>query len=113
MKFTFGHDESGDTGGGDGRDHGVPLLLDRYLPVPPAVDLGGGEHVTSTAHVAKSTLAGAVSTAAADTWDTGHGTTCAPGLGAGLVTCNHTTTRRNEYAVLGKQKNHSKCKIIV
>merc|ERR1711928_106329 len=37
---TFGHDESGDTGGGDGRDHGVPLLLDRYLPVPPAVDLG-------------------------------------------------------------------------
>ena len=78
MKLTFGHDESRDTGGGDGRDHGVPLLLDRYLPVPPAVDLGGGEHVTSATHVTESTLAGPVGTATADTRNTGHSTTGTP-----------------------------------
>jgi len=83
---TFGHDEGWDTSGSDGRDHGVPLLGDRDLTVPPPVDLGGSEHMTSTAHVAESTLAGTVSTTSADTGDTSHGTSSTPGLGAGLVT---------------------------
>jgi len=82
---TFGHNEGGDAGGSDGRDHGVPLLLDGDLPVPPPVDLGGGEHVTSAAHVTESTLAGPVGTATADTGNTGYGTTGTPRLGAGLV----------------------------
>ena len=56
--MTLGHDEGGNTGGGDGRAHGVPLLGHVDLPVPPPPGLGGSEHATSTAHVTKSSLAG-------------------------------------------------------
>jgi len=84
--MTFSHDESWDTSGSDGRDHGVSLLGDGDLAVPPPVDLGGSEHVTSTAHVTKSTLTGAVSTTSSDTGDTSNGTSSTPGLGASLVT---------------------------
>ena len=87
MEHTFGHDQSGDAGGSNGGDHGVPLLGYRDLAVPPPVDLGGGEHVTATAHVAESTLAGTVGTATTDTGNTGHSTASTPRLGAGLVTC--------------------------
>jgi len=83
---TFGHDEGWDASGSDGRDHGVPLLGDRDLAVPPPVDLGGGEHVTSTAHVTESSLAGTVGTTSTDTGNTSHGTSSTPGLGASLVT---------------------------
>ena len=86
IELTLGHDEGWDSGGGDGRNHGVPLLLDRDLAVPPAVHLGGGEHVAAAAHVAKGTLAGTVGSTATDTGDTGHGTASAPRLGASLVT---------------------------
>jgi len=83
---TFGHDEGWDASGSDGGDHGVPLLGDGDLAVPPPVDLGGSEHVTSTAHVAESSLAGTVSATSTDTGDTGDGTSSSPGLGTGLVT---------------------------
>ena len=58
-------------------------------PQPSCAFLCGGEHSTSAAHVAKGALAGAVGAAATDTWDTGNSTPGTPGLGAGLVTCNH------------------------
>jgi len=83
---TFGHDKGWHTSGSNGGDHGVPLLGDRDLAVPPPVDLGGGEHVTSTAHVAESTLAGTMSTTSTDTGDTSDGTSSTPGLGTSLVT---------------------------
>ena len=86
MKNTFGHDESGDTCSSDGRNHSVTLLGHADLPVPPAVDFGGGEHVPSTAHVSECTLARPVGTTTTDTWDTSDSTTSPPGLGAGLVT---------------------------
>ena len=55
-QVTFGHDESRNSSGGDGRDDGVPLLSDADLAVPTAVSLGGREHVTSATHVAISCL---------------------------------------------------------
>jgi len=83
---TFGHDKSWDASGSNGRYHSVPLLGDRDLAVPPPVDLGGGEHVTSTAHVTESTLARSVGTTSTDTGNTSDGTSSTPGLGASLMT---------------------------
>ena len=83
---ALSHDEGRDTGSGNSGDHGVALLGYVDLAVPTAVGLGGGEHVTATAHVSESTLTGAVSTTTPDAWNTGNGTTSTPGLGTGLVT---------------------------
>jgi len=81
-----GLDQGRDRGGGDGRDHGVALLLNVDLAVPAAPDLGGREHTTAAAHVAEGGLASAVRTAAGDTRNTRNGAARAPGLGGGLVT---------------------------
>ena len=83
---SLGHYEGGNTSSCNGRDHGVPLLSYIDFTVPTAVDLGGGKHVTATAHVSESTLTGAVSTSATNTRNTGHGSTSTPGLSASLVT---------------------------
>jgi hypothetical protein len=55
-KLTFGHDKSRNTGRRDGGDDGVPLLGDADLAVPPAVGLGGREHVAASTHVTVSSL---------------------------------------------------------
>ena len=55
---AFSHDQSWYSSGGDGGAHGVPLLGDVDLPVPPPPGLGGGKHATSTAHVTEGSLAG-------------------------------------------------------
>jgi hypothetical protein len=60
------------------------VLVD--LSVPSAVGLGWGEHTTTTAHVSESSLAGTVSTATSNTWDTCNSTTSTPRLSRGLVT---------------------------
>merc|ERR1719348_1925090 len=82
---TLGHDQSGDPGGGNGGAHGVPLLGDIDLPVPPSPGLGGGEHTTSTAHVAESSLAGPVGTSSPDSGNSGNSSASSPGLSTGLV----------------------------
>ena len=43
-KITLGHDESGNSSGGDCRDDSVALLGNADLAMPPPVGLGGGEH---------------------------------------------------------------------
>merc|ERR1719348_1752641 len=76
---TLSHDQSGDPSGGNGGAHGVPLLGDIDLPVPPSPGLGGGEHTTSTAHVTESSLAGPVGTSSRSWWGRTyilHGTCC-------------------------------------
>lgn len=83
---TAGEQERGDGGGSQSRGGSVTLLVLVGLDEPSAPQLGGGKHVTTTDHVTKGGLAGAVSTTTADTGDTGNGTTGTPGLGRGLVT---------------------------
>jgi len=78
-------DEGWDSGGGDGRDDSVSLLVDVDLAVPAAPDLGRGKHASTTAHVAEGSLSGAVSSSTGHTRDTGDGATCSPGLGGCLV----------------------------
>ena len=82
---TLGHNESRDAGSGDGGAEGVALLGYVDPAVPSAEGLGGGEHVTATAHVAERTLARTVSTTTADTGNTGDGTTGTPGFGGRLM----------------------------
>lgn len=83
---TFGHDQGGAGCGSDGGHHGVALLVHPNFAVPPSPGLGGGKHATSTAHVAKGTLAGAVSATTTHAGDTSHGAASSPGLGRRLVT---------------------------
>jgi hypothetical protein len=85
LLLTLGHDESGDTSGGDGRAHGVPLLVHVDLPVPPTPGLSGREHVSSAAHVAEGSLARSVGTTATNAGNTRNGATGTPRLGRGLV----------------------------
>merc|ERR1719348_1257404 len=82
---TLGHDQSGDPGCGNGGAHGVSLLGDIDLPVPPSPGLGGGEHTPSTAHVAESSLAGPVGTSSPDSGNSGNSSASSPGLSTGLV----------------------------
>ena len=83
---TFGHDQSGDAGGGDGGSHGEALLVGVDAVMPTTPGFGRSEHATTAAHVAESTLTGAVGAAAADARDTCHGAAGTPGLGGGLLT---------------------------
>merc|ERR1712083_1020315 len=76
--MTLGHDQSRDTSGSDGRADGVPLLGGVDLPVPPPPGFGGGEHVTSTAHVSVSSLARSLGTTTLHPGDTSHGTPSSP-----------------------------------
>ena len=85
---TFRHDQRRDARGGNSRAQSVALLVDVDLTVPAAPCLGRCEHATTTAHVAVSTLAGAVSTATTDTGNTGHSTTGTPRFSTSLMTYN-------------------------
>lgn len=85
--LTLCHDEGWDSCGRDGGAHGVSLLGHVDLPVPAAPGLGGREHVTTAAHVAEGSLAGAVGAAAADPGNTGDGATSAPRFGRRLMAC--------------------------
>merc|ERR1719278_1270766 len=80
------HDECWHSSCGDGGAHGVPLLGNADLPVPPSPLLGGSEHASSSAHVSKGSLARPVGTATPDPWDPSNSTTSSPRLGRGLVT---------------------------
>lgn len=63
----------------------MALLVHVDLAVPAAPDLGGSEHVTTTAHVSESSLASMVGTTTGDTGDTGESTTSSSRLGGALV----------------------------
>lgn len=64
---SFGLDECWHTGCGDSRNQRVTTLVHIDLAVPPAPWLGRCEHTSTTTHVTESTLAGTVSTTAANT----------------------------------------------
>jgi len=83
---TFGHDQSRHTSGSDGGANGIAALVHVDLAVPAAPGLCGGKHAATTAHVAESSLAGAMGTSTTDTRDTCNSTPSAPGLSRGLVT---------------------------
>ena len=83
---TLGHDQGRDSRRRDRRRHRESLLVDVDAVVPSAPRFGRREHATSAAHVAESSLARAVSAAAAYAGNTGHGATGAPGRGRGLLT---------------------------
>jgi hypothetical protein len=81
-----GHHKGHDSGGSQGRRHGVSALVDIDLSMPASPDLGRGEHATSTAHVSERTLSGSGGTSTGDTGDTSHGTSSSPRHGRGLHT---------------------------
>jgi hypothetical protein len=80
------HDQRHDSGGSQGRRHGISALVDIDLSVPSSPDLGRREHATSTAHVSERTLSGSGGTTTGDTGDTGNSTASSPRLGRGLHT---------------------------
>merc|ERR1719278_592100 len=84
------HDESWHSSGGDGGAHGVPLLGNADLPVPPPPLFGGSKHASSSAHVAKGSLAGPVSTTTPDPGDPSNSTTSSPRLGTCLMSSGFT-----------------------
>ena len=96
---TFGHNEGRHTSGSDGWDHSVPLLGYIHLPVPATIDLGGSEHMSTTAHVSESTLTGTVGTATTDTWDTCNSSSSSPRLGTCLVTCQLKQNRFKTFSM--------------
>jgi len=75
---TFGHDQCGDTRGGDGGSHGEALLVGVDAMMPAAPRLRRREHAAAATHVAESTLAGTVGAAAAHARNTSDGATSAP-----------------------------------
>lgn len=70
----------------DGGGCSVSLLLDVHSSVPPPPGPERSEHAPLPAHVTESTLTASVGTASGDSWNTGHGSSCAPGLGTMLHT---------------------------
>merc|ERR1719189_248596 len=82
----LGHDECRNSSGGDGGAHGVPLLGDADLPVPPPPLLSGSKHAASSAHVSESSLARPVGAATPDPGNPGNSTASSPRLSRGLVT---------------------------
>jgi hypothetical protein len=73
---TTGHDEGGDSGGSDGRDSGISLFIEIDLDVPLAPGLGGSKTPTTTAHIAKGSLAGSMGSSTTDTGDTSNSSAC-------------------------------------
>lgn len=73
----------------EGRRDRVALLGDVDLAVPPAPDLGRGEHATSSAHVTEGSLSSAVCASTGHTRDTRDGASSSPRLGRSLVSCLH------------------------
>ena len=92
---SAGHEEGGQGGGGQGAHDGEALLVEVDLAMPATVDLGGGEHTSTTAHVTEGTTAGAV-----DTGNTCDGTAGTPG-GSGVVHAGKTVDGVGLTAVLG------------
>ena len=86
--LTFWHDNSRDSSGSNSRADGISLLVDIDLSVPASPCSGGGEHPTTSTHVSKSSLAWPVGTTSPNTGDTGHSSSCTPGLSWSLVTLN-------------------------
>jgi len=68
----------------------------RSLNLELMLDYGteGGEHASTTAHVAEGSLAGTVGTTTTDTGNTGHSTSSSPGFGGGLVTYGNAKKNR-------------------
>mmetsp|Transcript_17041 Transcript_17041/g.35589 ORF Transcript_17041/g.35589 Transcript_17041/m.35589 type:complete len:217 (-) Transcript_17041:151-801(-) len=77
---AVGHDQGRQGARRQTSDHCVALLRDVDAAVPPAPDPGWGEHATSTRHIAEGTLTSAVGAATRHTRNSGHCTSCAPGL---------------------------------
>ena len=86
--LTFWHDNSRDSSGSNSRADGISLLVDIDLSVPASPCSGGGEHPTTSTHVSESSLAWPVGTTSPYTGDTGHSSSCTPGLSWSLVTLN-------------------------
>merc|ERR1719192_543804 len=82
---TLGHHEGGHSGGGNGRAHGVPLLGNADLPVPPPPLLGGSEHASTPAHVAEGSLSRPVGSATPHSGDPSNSTAGTPGLSRCLM----------------------------
>lgn len=76
--MSAGEDQRSGRGGSQSGDDGVTLLVEIDLSVPSAVDLGWGEHASTTAHVSVGSLSGSVGSSSRDTWDTGDGTSGSP-----------------------------------
>merc|ERR1719186_1814538 len=82
---ALGHDQSWNTSSSNSRADGVSLLGGVNLPVPPSPGLGGGEHASTSAHVAESSLAGPVGTTTPDPGNPSNSSASSPGLSTGLV----------------------------
>jgi hypothetical protein len=91
---TAGHEERRHRGGGERGAHGNAALVVVGLGSPLAPLLGGVEHASATALVAEGTLAGAVSTATADTGDTRNSAAGTPRDGRLLHTGLHVHSVR-------------------
>ena len=100
--MSLSHHKGRNSSGSNGGTHSIPLLGNINLAMPTAVDLGRGKHMSATAHVSESTLAGAVSTTTTNTRDSGNSSTSSPGLGASLVTLN---SKERLVTVLSKEKS--------
>lgn len=83
-RVTFGHGESGDGGGSNGRASGITSLGHVDLAVPSAPGLVGVKHATSSAHVSESGSTGSGGTTTTNTGNTGNSATGTPGLRRGL-----------------------------
>lgn len=87
-----GHDKGSHRRGRDGGSQSVSPFGHVDLSVPSSPGLGGGVHATATAHVAESTLSGAVSATTGNTGNTGDSAASTPGLSRGLVAGVHRDT---------------------
>merc|ERR1719259_1463043 len=76
---SLGHDQSGYSSSGDGRAHGVSLLVGVDAMVPSTPRLGRGKHASTTAHVTEGTLTGSVSATPTHSGDPRHGSSGSPG----------------------------------
>eukprot|EP00657_Telonema_sp_P-1_P009061 TRINITY_DN323_c0_g1_i3.p1 TRINITY_DN323_c0_g1~~TRINITY_DN323_c0_g1_i3.p1 ORF type:complete len:294 (+),score=119.27 TRINITY_DN323_c0_g1_i3:122-1003(+) len=88
---SAGHEEGGEGRSGQGAHDGEALLVEVDLAMPATVDLGGGEHTSTTAHVTKGTTTGAV-----DTGNTCDGTAGTPG-GSGVLSLIHISEPTRPY----------------
>ena len=101
--MAFGHHESWDSSGSNGGHHGVTFLGNIDPTMPTAVNLGWSKHVTSTAHVAESTLTGTMSTTSTDTRNTSNSSASTPRFSTGLMTCKISKYCELEFRDYGKR----------
>jgi len=84
--MAAGKDEAGKSRGGECGGNSIAALIDRDLAMPATISLGGGEHATTTAHVTKSSLTGAMGTTTTNTGNTSNSATGTPGFSGSLMT---------------------------